>query len=139
MSENPNARQQITVDNENLIELDARNSNAKPKYPAVQSPNHNPNIKPRTPIENAKVIPPAKTIGAQQPPMINDAKPNEADEPEFNFHSKVGELDPLGRKIEAIYFSSDGKYFIYHIGNYSLEIVAADGTLISKNLKVNQI
>jgi hypothetical protein len=60
-------------------------------------------------------------------------------DPEFNFYSKVGDLDPIGRRIEAIYFSSDQNYFIYHIGNYSLEIVAVDGSLLSKNSKANEI
>lgn len=57
----------------------------------------------------------------------------------FNFHSKPGDKDPLGREIIEVYFSSDGKYFIYHIGDYSLQIVAVDGTPISKNAKANGI
>lgn len=58
---------------------------------------------------------------------------------DFDFHTKVGGLDPLGRRIEEIYYTLDGKYFIYHIGNYNLEIVAEDGSLLSQNAKANEI
>ncbi len=61
------------------------------------------------------------------------------DQPPFNFHSQTGDTDPLGRRIDEIYFTSDNKYFIYHTSNFRLKIIAKDGTLMSRNLKVNQI
>jgi hypothetical protein len=98
--------------------------------------NQNSDTQQQLAVDNFKTSSPPE----EMPPEENKAHDNHnPDDSTFNYHSKVGDPDPIGRKIEAIYYSADKRYFIYHIDDYSLQIVAEDATLLSKDLKVNEI
>lgn len=155
---NPNSQQRAVADKEDILQLDLQNLDAKPKHPFNQLPNLPPNLKPRTTVANEKLVSPAVTAvpnqsatnsagmssPARQMPAGSQSEliqkpPEDSEESEFNFHSKPGDKDPLGREITVVHYSSDGNYFIYQTGDHSLEIVAADGTLLSKSERGNEI
>jgi hypothetical protein len=56
-----------------------------------------------------------------------------------NYGLKIGDIDENGSKIEYIYECETGKYFLYHIKGFDLQIIAEDETLIGKNAKFNKL
>lgn len=57
----------------------------------------------------------------------------------YDYTLKVGDNDINDNKIEYIYEKVPGKYFIYHIGDFDLQFVAEDETIISKDSKFNRL